>query len=250
MSSFVTGGAARESAPETETTPKQLFVRMRTHGQKLPPPQVLKVFFQRSGCRVAKIILAKGDTIAFVTFLTADEAKAALDAMNDHEVVDESNEANLARTLFVDFALEKSTKPAHVKAPRPAHVEAPRPEPAPIPPPSSATLRPVFDPSILSGCNDLIFMNVSRESMKWLGPKTCMVLFNIGRNPQPDVMYQNMQILPLFSNGSSIVWYIPHPNHPSALTECLEGLDSGRFTHMTSVEIPSEVLKMPNCWYC
>jgi hypothetical protein len=59
-----------------------------------------------------------------------------------------------------------------------------------------------------------------------------------------------MSFLQLFSDGSPIVWYIPHPKHPSALTECLEGLDSGRFRHMTSVQIPSEVLKMHKCWRC
>jgi hypothetical protein len=278
MSSFVTGGAARASAPETETkiNPKQLFVRMNgPFGQQLPPLPVLRIFFNHHG-KVVKITSAKDGTIAFVTFLTAEEAKAALDAMNDHEVVDESNGVNLSRTLFVDFALERGTKPVHVQAPRqaprPAHVEAPRPppveaprpayveaprpapveaqRPAPRPVPSPANLVPVFDRSFLSGYSDSIFMDGSPNSMKWLGPKTCLALFNIGRNPQPKVVYQKMQTLPLFSDGSPIVWYIPHPKHPYALTECLEGLDSGRFTHMSSVEIPSEVLEMPNCWRC
>ena len=282
MSSSVTGGAARASAPETEITPNQLFVRMNGPiGQQLPPLQVLRTFFNRFG-RVVKITLAKNGTLAFVTFETPGEAKAALDAMNDHEVVVESNGVSLSRTLFVDFALERGTKPVHVQAPRqaprPAHVEAPRPahvealrpayveaprpayveaprpppveaqRPAPRPAPSPATPVPVFNPSILSGCNDSIFMDGSPNSMKWLGPKTCLALFNIGINPQPKVMYQEMQTLTLFSNRSPIVWYIPHPRHPYALNECLEGLNSGRFTHMSSVEIPSEVLEMPNCW--
>jgi hypothetical protein len=256
MSSFVTGGAARASAPETETetetVPKQLFVRMNGPiGQQLPPLPVLRVFFQKFG-RVVKITPAKNGTIAFVTFATPEQAKAAKNAMNDHEVVDESNGANLVRTLFVDFAFERGTKPVHVQAPipaprpvlRPVHVEAPRPAPSP------ATPVPVFDPSILSCCNDSFLMDGSCKSMKWLGPKTCLALFNIGRNPKPKVMYQKMQTLSLFSDGSPIVWYIPHPRHPYALTECLEGLDSGRFTHMTSVEIPSDVLEIPNCWRC
>ena len=113
MSSFVTGGAASASAPETETetTPKQLFVRMNgPSGQKLPPLQVLRVFFQKFG-RVVKITPAKEGTIAFVTFLTSKEAQTAKNAMNDHEVVDESNGVNLVRTLFVDFAWEKGTRP-------------------------------------------------------------------------------------------------------------------------------------------
>ena len=261
MSSFVTGGAAR--APETKTSSNQLFVRMNGPIDcQLPPLQVLRTSFNRHG-RVVKITPAKNGTLAFVTFATPEEAKAALDAMNDHEVVVESNGVSLARTLFVDFALERGTKPAHVQAqrqaPRPAPVEAQRPapveaqrpapveaqRPSPRPPPS-----PVFNPSILSGYSDSIFMGGSPNSMKWLGPKTCLALFNIGRNPQPKVMYQEMQTLPLFSNGSPLIWYIPHPKHPYALTECLEGLNSGRFTHMSSVEIPSEVLEMPNCWSC
>ena len=258
MYSSVNGGAARTSELETETTPKQLFVRINgPPGLQLPPLQVLRTFFSRFG-KVAKITPAKNGTIAFVTFSTPEQAKAAKNAMNDHEVVDESNGVSLVRTLFVDFALERGTRPAHVQAPRPAprpaHVEVqiPFPEQAPIlaprPVPSPATLVRVFDPSILSDCKDSLIMNGSRESMKWLGPKTGLALFNIGRNPQPKVIYQEMQTLTLFSDGSPIKWYIPHPRHPCALTECLEGLDSGRFTHMTSVEIPSDVLEMPNCW--
>jgi hypothetical protein len=260
MSSSVNGGAARAPEPETETTLKQLFVRMNGPiGQQLPTLQVLWSFFSRFG-RVVKITPAKNGTIAFVTFSTPVEAQTAKNAMNDHEVVDESNGANLVRTLFVDFAFERGTKPVHVQAPipaprpvlRPIHVEAPRPVPeqAPRPAPSPATPVPVFDPSILSCYNDSFLMDGSCKSMKWLGPKTCLALFNIGRNPKPKVMYQKMQTLSLFSDGSPIVWYIPHPRHPYALTECLEGLDSGRFTHMTSVEIPSDVLEIPNCWRC
>jgi hypothetical protein len=257
MSSFVTGGAARASEPKTETeAPKQLFVRMNgPTGQLLPPLQVLRTFFNRFG-RVVKITPAKNGTIAFVTFQTAEEAKAALDAMNGSEVVDESNGASLVRTLFVDFAVERGSKPVHVQrsrpapAPRPAPVEAPRPAPveAPRPAPVEAPrqILPRFDPSSLSHINDSILPGV----MKWLGQETCMQLLNIGRNPAPKVQYQNMSYLQLFSDGSLLVWYIPHPNHPYALTECLEGLDSGRFTHMTSVQIPSEVLKMSNCWRC
>lgn len=249
MDSFVTRGAACASSPETKA-PKQLFVRMNgPAGLELPSLQVLRVFFRKFG-RVVKITDAKDRKIAFVTFSTSEEAQAAKNAMNDHEVVDESNGVNLVRTLFVDFAMERGVKPVHVQAPRQAPVQAPRPEPAPIPPPSPATLAPVFDPSILSDCNDSFFIDGSSEFMKWLGPKTCLALFNIGKNPQPKVIYKKMQCLTLFSSGSPIMWYIPHPNHPSALTECLEGLDSGKFTHMTNVELPSEVLKMPNCWRC
>ena len=267
MSSFVTGGAARASEPKTEA-PKQLFVRMNgPTGQQLPPLQVLRTFFDRFG-RVVKITPAKNGTIAFVTFQTAEEAKAALDAMNGSEVVDESNGASLVRTLFVDFAVERGSKPVHVQRPRPAPaprpaprhapveaprpaprhapVEAPRPAPRPAPVETPRQILPRFDPSSLSHIND----SISSGEMKWLGPKTCMQLLKIGRNPGPMVQYQNMSCLQLFSDGSPIVWYIPHPKNPYALTECLEGLESGRFTHMTSVQIPSEVLNMSNCWRC
>ncbi len=153
MSSFVTGGAARASKPETEA-PKQLFVRMNgPTGQQLPPLQVLRTFFNRFG-RVVKITPAKNGTIAFVTFLTAKEAKAAFDAMNGSEVIDESNGASLVRTLFVDFAVERGSKPVHVQRPRaapvqapiPAPVEAPRPAPAQRPAPAEAP-RPAPAPS-------------------------------------------------------------------------------------------------------
>ena len=137
-----------------------------------------------------------------------------------------------------------------VSAPVRPPVSAPvrPPVSAPVQPPVSAL--PIFDPSILDDCNDSMFDNSDPTWMKWLGPDTCMALLNIGRNPQPKVQYQNMSILQLFSDGSPLVWYIPHPKHRSALTECLEGLDTGRFRHMTSVQIPSEVLKMHKCWRC
>jgi hypothetical protein len=249
MSSFVTGGAACASESETETkAPKQLFVRMNGPvGQLLPHLQVLRTFFNRFG-RVVKITHAKNGTIAFVTFQTPEEAKAALDAMNGSEVVDESNGVSLVRTLFVDFALERGTKPDHVKASAP--IPVPMQSPAPRPDLVQAPVLPKFDPSILDDCSDSIFVRSDPAYMKWLGPKTCMTLLNIGRNPKPLVVYQNMSSLTLFSDGSPILWYIPHPNHPSAFNECLDGMKSGKFKYMTSVQIPTEVLKMSKCWRC
>ena len=109
---------------------------------------------------------------------------------------------------------------------------------------------PKFDPSILNDCNDSLFDGSDPNLMKWLGPSTCMALFNIGRNPKPKVMYQDMTTVSLFSDGSPIVWYIPHPSHRMAAIECLQGLNSGRFTHAVDVQIPTEVLKMSKCWRC
>jgi hypothetical protein len=109
---------------------------------------------------------------------------------------------------------------------------------------------PKFDSSILDDCNDSLFDESDPNSMKWLGPSTCMALFDIGRNPKPKVVYQDMTTLSLFSDGSLIVWYIPHPSHQMAAIECLQGLNSGRFTHAVDVQIPTEVLKMSKCWRC
>jgi hypothetical protein len=234
MSSFVTGGAARSSAPETETTPKQLFVRMRATGQKLPPKQVLQVFFQSFGGRVVKILLAKEDTIAFVTFLTADEAKAALDAMNGHEVVDESNGVNLAHTLFVDFAWEKGTKPAHVQAPRPA----PRPEPAPRPPPPQ---KPVLD--VASANLPMVYL-FSDQIPKMMSNQAMGLLFDLGLSPQ--TKFQGDTDVQIFGNG--IQWVIPHPDHPYATQDCQRAYDSGNYFTQFPVKIPREVLTSKKFW--
>lgn len=264
MSSFVTGGAARESAPETETetTPKQLFVRMRTPGQKLPPKQVLQVFFQRSGCRVVKIILAKEGTIAFVTFMTADEAKAALDAMNGHEVVDESNGVNLARTLFVDFACEKGTKPAHVQAPRPAprphhveaqrsvprpalrpaprpaYVEAPRPEPEPRPAPPQ---KPVLD--VASANLPMVYL-FPNQKPRMMSNQAMGLLFDLGLSPE--TKFEGDTNVQIYGNGIQLI--IPHPDHPSATQDCQKAFDSGLYFDKYTVKVPREVLTSKKFW--
>ena len=246
MSSFVTGGAARASAPETETTPKQLFVRMRTPGQKLPSKQVLQVFFQRSGCRVVKIILAKEDTIAFVTFVTSKEAQTAKNAMNDHEVVDESNGVNLARTLFVDFAWEKGTKPAHVQAPRPAprpaHVEAPRPAPRPEPAPRPAPpQKPVLD--VASANLPMVYLFPDQRP-KMMSNQAMAFLFDLGLSPQ--TKFQGDTDVQIFGNG--IQWVIPHPDHPYATQDCQRAYDSGNYFTQFPVKIPREVLTTKKFW--
>lgn len=222
-----------------------------------------------------KLTPTKNGEFVFVTFTTPEEAQIAKSAMDGHETVAESSEANLMRSLFVDFAMEKGAKKS---APRPAPRPASRPAPVQSPAsmhtlsPVNDRVLPILDLSILNDCNEydgqnypifdpssLNHCNDSRcyehepgyqESMKWLGQNSCLALLDIGRNPQPIVRYQKMSTLPLFSDGSQIVWYIPHPMNLLANRECLEGISSGRFTHVTSVEVPSEVLNMPSCWRC
>ena len=248
MSSFVTGGAARASAPETET-PKKLFVRMNgPSGQQLPPLQVLRTFFSRSG-RVVKIDSAKDGRIAFVTFETPGEAKAALDAMNDHEVVVESNGARLVRTLFVDFALEKGTKPVHVQAPRqaprpaprqaprPAYVESPIPEPVPRPAPPQ---KPVLD--VASANLPMVYLFPDQRP-KMMSNQAMALLFDHGMSPQ--TKFQGDTPVQLF-NG--IQWVIPHPEHPYATQDCQRAYDSGNYFEKITVYIPREVLTSKKFW--
>ena len=118
---------------------KKLFVRSNIHGIQLPPKPVLSTYLSKYG-RVVKITdVNKGRTYAFVTFLTAEQAKAAFDAINGSKGGDASNGVNLGRTLFVDFAVEECAKPVHVKAPKlapapgPSPLETPKPAPAPRP---------------------------------------------------------------------------------------------------------------------
>lgn len=253
MSSFVTGGAACALTPET-TPPKQLFVRMNgPSGKNLPPLQVLRVFFQKFG-RVVKIISVKDGTIAFVTFATPDEAKSAKDAMNDHDAVAESNEANLMRSLFVDFAWERGTKPAHVQAqrpvqrpahveaprpaPRPAFVEAPRPEPAPRPAPPQ---KPVLD--VASADLPMVYLfPVQRPKM--MSNQAMAFLFDLGLSPQ--TKFQGDTPVQIFGNG--IQWVIPHPDHPYATQDCQRAYESGHYFIEFPVKIPREVLTSKKFW--
>jgi hypothetical protein len=252
MSSFVNGGAARASA--TETTSKQLFVRMNGPvGQQLPPLQVLRVFFQKFG-RVVKITSAKNGTIAFVTFATPEQAKAAKNAMNDQEVVDESNGVSLVRTLFVDFAFERGTKPVHEQAPRPvprqapveaprptprpAYVEAPRPEPAPRPAPPQ---KPVLD--VESANLPMVYL-FSDQRPKMMSNQAMAFLFDLGLSPQPK--FQGDTDVQIFGNG--IQWVIPHPDHPYATQDCQRAYDSGHFFTQFPVKIPRDVLKSKKFW--
>jgi len=237
MSSFVTGGAARASSPEIEA-PKQLFVRMNGPvGQQLPPLPVLRTFFSRFG-RVVKITPAKNGTIAFVTFQTPEEAKAALDAMNGSEVVDESNGASLVRTLFVDFAVERGSKPVHFKAtrppPAPIHVpmEAPRP---------AAPQKPVLD--LASADLPLVYLFPDQRP-KMMSNQAIAFLFELGLSPQ--TIFQGDTPVQLFGNG--IQWVIPHPDHPYATQDCQRAYDSGHYFERKTVNIPREVLTSKKFW--
>ena len=250
MSSFVNGGAARASAPETKPTPaKQLFVRINGPAcHQLPPLQVLQSSFNSHG-RVVKITSAKNGSIAFVTFTTPEDAKAALDAMNNHEVVVESNGARLVRTLFVDFALEKGTKPVHVQAPRqaprpayveaprPAYVEAPRPEPAPRPAPPQ---KPVLD--VASANLPMVYLFPDQRP-KMMSNQAMALLFDHGMSPQ--TKFQGDTPVQLF-NG--IQWVIPHPEHPYATQDCQIAYDSGNYFEKITVYIPREVLTSKKFW--
>ena len=244
MSSFVTGGAASALTPET--TPKQLFVRMNgPSGQPLPSLQVLRVFFQNFG-RVVKIISVKDGTIAFVTFATPGEAQAAKDA------VIESNGVNLVRTLFVDFAWERGTKPAHVQAPRPAPrlapVEAPRsaPRPAQIPAPVEAPRpappqKPVLD--VASADLPMVYLFPDQRP-KMMSNQAIAYLFDLGLSPQ--TKFQGDTDVQIFGNG--IQWVIPHPDHPYATQDCQKRHDSGHYFIKFPVKIPREVLTSKKFW--
>ena len=255
MSYSVSRSATNVSKASKES--KKLFIRVGGAyyvDEKLPSPETLERIFLPFG-EITSLIVTRDKDNAFISFKNAEDALKAKNAVNGFEVQTHAMGKEYTRHLFVDFAREKTyeqrerhraendridrlTKIFSEDGSPGASVSAPVRAPAPE--------LPDFDPSILDDCNDSIFEGQSH--MKWLGPQACMTLLDIGRNPQPRVLYKNMTFLQLFSDGSPLVWYIPHPNHPSALTECLEGLDSGRFCHMTSVRIPSEVLKMPKCW--
>jgi len=241
MSSFVTGGAARASEPETET-PKQLFVRMNGPvGQQLPPLQVLRTFFNRFG-RVVKITPAKNGTIAFVTFLTAEKAKAALDAMNGSEVFDESNGASLVRTLFVDFALERGAKPAPRPTPRPAPAPRPSPRPNYVEPLRPA---PPQKPFLNVESVDLPLVYFSPHQIpKMMSNQAMAILFELGLSPQ--TKFQGDTEVQIFGNG--IQWVIPHPDHPYATQDCQRAYDSGHYFTQFPVKIPREVLTSEKFW--
>lgn len=228
--------------PKPEAAPKQLFVRSKgVSDQKLPPLQVLQTFFSKFGTVVKITDGNKGRTFAFVTFLTAEQAKAAYDSINGSEVVDASKGVNLGRNLFVDFAMERGTKPAprptHVEAPRSAPrqapVEAPRFEPALIPAPPQK-------PDLDVASANLPFVYIFPGQRPRIMSKPAMeFLFGLGSPPQTK-FHGDTDVL-IFGDG--IQWVIPHPNNHSAIQECKE-----KYKYSYLVQIPGDVLTSKNFW--
>ena len=251
---------AQSGEDEAGTVQVTLFVRANdAHpDERFKNFRDLRRMFDEYG-RVKKFFLLPSGNSAFVTFETGEDADKAKAGLSGTTVETQSMGKVFERQLYIGFVRERGIKQrASAPSPRSARAPAPRSAPAPAPAPAPARAPapvrdpspdlPIFDPSIVKDCNDSMFTDPSNAlSMKWLGVRTCSTLLNIGQDPTPKVMYRDMQTLTLFSNGP-LRWYIPHPNHPSALNECLDGIGTGRFTHMTIVQIPSEVLKISKCW--
>ena len=259
MSSFGSDGANADPR-------KQLFVRMNGPSSlQLPSLQVLRLLFQRFG-NVVKITSSKDGRSAFVTFATPEQAQAAKKAMNDHDGFNESNGVNLVRTLFVDFAMERGTKPAprpiHVEAPRsaprPAHVEAPRPAPRPAyveaqrsAPRQAPVEAPKSEPALIPAPPQKPVLDVASANLplvyifpgqrpKIISKPAMALLFDLGSPPQ--TKFQGDTDVLIFGDG--IQWVIPHPDNFSAIQECQEKYKSGTY----SVQIPREVLTSKKFW--
>jgi hypothetical protein len=262
--------------PKPEAS-KQLFVRSKgVSGQKLPPPQVLQTFLSKFGT-VVKITYGNKDcTFAFVTFLTAEQAKAAYDSIHGSEVVDASKGVNLGRTLFVDFAVKRGAKPVHVKtpkltlapkpapeeapkpapAPREVHVEAPRPAPVEAPSLTSAPKevhveapkpapvnpqKPILDVAAVN--LPMVYISQSKKS-KIMSKSALGVLFDLRSSPQ--TKFQGDTPVQMFGNGDE--WVIPHPEHPTATQDCQKAFEFGTYTEKLTVNIPKGVLESKKFW--
>ena len=187
-----------------------------------------------------------------MTFLTAEQAKAAFDAINGSKGGDASNGVNLGRTLFVDFAVEEGAKPVHVKAPKlapapgPSPLETPKPAPAPGPIPLET---PKLDLSQKS------FLNIEKSNIPMVyifqGQKSRImskpalgVLFDLGSSPE--TKFQGDIPVQMFGNEGE--WVIPHPEHPTATQDCQKAYDSGKYSRVIMVNIPREVLTSKKFW--
>jgi len=245
---------AQSGEDEAGTVQVTLFVRANdAHpDERFKNFRDLRRMFDEYG-RVKKFFLLPSGNSAFVTFETGEDADKAKAGLSSTTVETQSMGKVFERQLYIGFVREKGIKQrAPAPAPRSARAPAPRSTPAPARAPAPVRARspdlPIFDPSTMDDCNDSMFTDPSNPlSMKYLGVDACGMLLEIGQDPTPRVMYRNMQTLTFFSNGP-LKWYIPHPNHPSALNECLDGIGTGKFTHMTCVQIPSEVLNISKCW--
>ena len=241
---------------------KRLFVRPKGSSGKLPSLQVLQAFFSKFG-RVVRITYGNKDgTFAFVTFMTAEQAKAAYDSIHGSEVVDASKGVNLGRNLFVDFAEERGAKPVHVKAPklapapgpspletpkpapapRPAHLEAPKPaqEEAPKPAQEEAS-KPVL---IVESVALLMVYISQRQIPQKMSKSALALLFKLGSSPE--TKFQGDIPVQMFGNEDE--WVIPHPDHPTATQDCQKAYDSKKYSKKITVNIPKGVLESKKFW--
>ena len=233
MSSFLFAGA--------EAATKQLFVRMNgTIGEKLPPQEILKIFFSKFG-KIMKIIYAKNNSIAFITFFTHSEAKTAMEEMNGHEVILESNGVSTVRTLFVDFAREKGTKHGFQK---PTLEQLPGIDYVPFPMPMHTPelpQKPILD--VASADLPLVYLFPDQRP-KMMSNQAMKLLFELGMTPE--AKFEGDTDVQIFGNG--IQWVIPHPDHPYATQDCQRAYDSGHYFTQFPIKIPKEVLTSKKFW--
>lgn len=233
--------------------PKKLFIRSKgVSRQKLAPLQVLQTFFSKYGI-VVKITYGNKDcTIAFVSFLTAEQAKAAFDAINGSKEGDASNGVNLGRTLFVDFAVEEGAKPVHVKAhkpapaSRPAHLETSKPAPSPRPIPLETPKLDLSQKPVLNveKTNILMVYILPGQKSRIMSKPALGVLFDLGSSPE--TKFQGDIPVQMFGNEDE--WVIPHPEHPTSTQDCQKAYDSGKYSKKITVNIPREVLTSKKFW--
>jgi RNA recognition motif-containing protein len=234
MSFYIKGSAA--SAHKSKLT-NQLFVRVNgAQSEKLllPPLQVLRGFFNEYG-KVVKIISVKEGTIAFITFASPTEALAAKEALNGHEIINNSKGANKVCSLFVDFAREKTKELPRqfVAAPIPVE-EAPRPV-------EVKPSLPILD--CLSADLPMVYLFPDQRP-KMMSNQAMGLLFDLGLSPK--LKYQGDTDVQIFGNG--IQWVIPHPDHPYATQDCERAYDSGTYFTQFPVKIPRDVLTSKKFW--
>lgn len=235
MSFYIKGGAAR--AHKSNLT-NQLFVRFNgAQSEKLllPPMQILRGFFNEHG-KVVKIIFVKEGTIAFITFASPTEALAAKEAMNGYEISLNKNGENLVRTLFVDFAWDKTKEIPRQFLAAPIMVAKEALRPVEVKP-----SLPVLD--IESADLPLVYI-FGDQRPKMMSNQAMGLLFDLGLSPK--AKFQGDTNVQIFGNG--IQWVIPHPDHPYATQDCQTAYDSGHYFTQFPVKIPREVLTSKKFW--
>jgi hypothetical protein len=234
MSFYTKRGAA--GAHKSKLT-NQLFVRVNgAQSEKLllPPMQFLRGLFNEYG-KIVKIISVKEGTIAFVTFASPTEALSAKEAINGHEIDFNNNGTNLVRSLFVDFAREKT-----VVAPRLFETAPILVEEAPKPVEVKPTL-PILDVEFADLPMVYLFPD---QRPKMMSNQAMGLLFELGLSPKPK--YQGDTDVQIFGNG--IQWVIPHPDHPYATQDCQRAYDSGNYFTQFPIKIPRDVLTSKKFW--